>query len=111
MPTEAATDFDLVRDLLAAGMDVMRINCAHDDGRKCGRQWRIIYVVPSANWAGNARFRLTWAAAKLGPASCESGGRLLRIKPKRDRRGVAIAPAQVWLTPIEEPRPLPARYR
>jgi pyruvate kinase len=29
-PTEAATDYELIRDLLAAGMDCMRINCAHD---------------------------------------------------------------------------------
>ena len=31
MPSEAADDYSLVRDLLAGGMDVMRINCAHDD--------------------------------------------------------------------------------
>ena len=31
MPTEAATDPGLVRDLLVAGMDCARINCAHDD--------------------------------------------------------------------------------
>ena len=30
MPSEAATDAQLVHDLLEAGMDVMRINCAHD---------------------------------------------------------------------------------
>lgn len=30
MPSEAASDFELVRDLLQAGMAVMRINCAHD---------------------------------------------------------------------------------
>ena len=30
MPAEAASDYVLVRDLLAAGMDCMRINCAHD---------------------------------------------------------------------------------
>lgn len=30
MPFEAATDYGLVRDLVAAGMDVMRINCSHD---------------------------------------------------------------------------------
>jgi pyruvate kinase len=30
MPTEASTDYPLVRDLLAAGMDCIRINCAHD---------------------------------------------------------------------------------
>lgn len=31
MPSEASWDYLLVRNLLAAGMDVMRINCAHDD--------------------------------------------------------------------------------
>jgi pyruvate kinase len=30
MPTQAATDPDLVREMLAAGMNGMRINCAHD---------------------------------------------------------------------------------
>lgn len=30
MPTEAAADYELVKDLLKAGMKVMRINCAHD---------------------------------------------------------------------------------
>jgi pyruvate kinase len=31
MPTEAASDFALVDNLIAAGMDTARINCAHDD--------------------------------------------------------------------------------
>jgi ceramide glucosyltransferase len=31
MPSEAAEDYLLVRDLLAQGMDCMRINCAHDE--------------------------------------------------------------------------------
>ena len=30
MPSEAATDAGLVREMLVAGMDCMRINCAHD---------------------------------------------------------------------------------
>jgi pyruvate kinase len=30
MPSEAADDYDLVRDLLLRGMDCIRINCAHD---------------------------------------------------------------------------------
>ena len=30
MPAEAATDAGLVREMLVAGMDCMRINCAHD---------------------------------------------------------------------------------
>ncbi|MGH2983015.1 MAG: pyruvate kinase [Solirubrobacterales bacterium] len=31
LPSEAASDFALVRELSAAGMDIARINCAHDD--------------------------------------------------------------------------------
>lgn len=31
LPSEAAEDLELVRELSAAGMDVARINCAHDD--------------------------------------------------------------------------------
>lgn len=31
MPTSAADDYALVHDLLAGGMDCMRINCAHDN--------------------------------------------------------------------------------
>src|SRR5699024_4370289 len=31
MPNEAATDQDLVDQMVKAGLDVARINCAHDD--------------------------------------------------------------------------------
>ena len=31
VPSEAAHEYALVRDLLLQGMDCMRINCAHDD--------------------------------------------------------------------------------
>jgi pyruvate kinase len=31
MPTEAAADYQIVHDLIASGMNVVRINCAHDD--------------------------------------------------------------------------------
>ena len=30
MPSEAANDYELVRDLVIEGMNCMRINCAHD---------------------------------------------------------------------------------
>jgi pyruvate kinase len=32
LPTEAAHDYELVRRLVSRGMDIARINCAHDDG-------------------------------------------------------------------------------
>ncbi len=31
MPSEASEDYELLRDLIRAGMDIARINCSHDD--------------------------------------------------------------------------------
>lgn len=37
MPTEAADDYGMMRDLVNAGMNLIRINCAHDDESVWGR--------------------------------------------------------------------------
>lgn len=103
MPTAAATDPTLVRDLLAAGMDVMRINCAHDGPevwaamvnnlrraqRELGRECKI-----QADLGG----------PKLRTGSLQASGRIVRVKPQRDVRGQAVTPALLWLTPAEAPQ-------
>jgi pyruvate kinase len=103
MPSEAATDPALVRDLLAAGMDVMRINCAHDSPgawaamvnnlrraqRELGRSCKILTDL---------------GGPKLRTGAIQSTGRILRIKATRDVRGRVVTSAQVWLTPAEIPQ-------
>ena len=37
MPSEAGDSWELVRSLVEAGMDVMRVNCAHDSESAWGR--------------------------------------------------------------------------
>jgi pyruvate kinase len=106
MPTEAATNPRLAHDLLAAGMDVMRINCAHDDPevwagmvdnlrraqRELGRECKI---------------QTDLGGPKLRTGALQSAGRILRIRPRRDIRGAVVAPARVWLTPTEIPQSAP----
>jgi len=41
MSADAADDYVAVRDLLAHGMDCMRINCAHDTPEGRGEWWSI----------------------------------------------------------------------
>ena len=103
MPSEAATDPALVRDLLAAGMDVMRINCARDSPdawadmvnnlrraqRELGRSCKILTDL---------------GGPKLRTGAIQSERRILRIKPTRDVRGRVVTPAHVWLTPAEIPQ-------
>jgi pyruvate kinase len=107
MPAQAAADYALVRDLLAGGMDCMRINCAHDG--------------PEA-WAGMVK-NLRRARRELGrpcvvlmdlpgprvrTGEIEPGPRVVKIRPVRDDLGRVLRPARVWLTAAEAPVPAPA---
>jgi pyruvate kinase len=103
MPSEAATDPSLVRELLAAGMDVMRINCAHDNPDA----WAA--MVNNLRWAQHelgrsCKILTDLAGPKLRTGAIQSEGRIFRIKPARDVRGRVVTPAQVWLTPAEIPQ-------
>lgn len=112
MPSEAATDFALVRDLLASGMNCMRINCAHDGPA----EWQQM-----VNHLRRAERELDASCAVLmdipGPrlrtGPIEPGPQMLKIKPQRDELGWVVKPADVWLTPTEAPEepPVPADAR
>ncbi len=108
MPGEAATHPELVRDLLRAGMDVMRINCAHDDPDA----WRA--MVNNLRRAEREVGRGCRVQADLGGPKLRTGpltatGRLLKIRPRRDFLGRVLAPALVWLTPADAPEDSPER--
>lgn len=106
MPTQAATDPRLVRDLLSSGMDVMRINCAHDDPdawramirnlrqaeRTVGRSCKVYADLPGP---------------KLRTGALTTGERVLKLKVERDARGAALRPQRVWLTPSDGPEAAP----
>jgi len=52
MPSEAATDNDLVRDLVLHGIDCMRINCAHS-ANTIGAPSRAASFLPEASPFGS----------------------------------------------------------
>jgi pyruvate kinase len=103
MPSEAADDYGLVRDLLAAGMDVMRINCAHDDEVRWAR---MIGHLRRAEKALGRRCKVLMdlAGPKLRTGPVAPGPAVVRVRPQRDAYGVVSAPARVWLTAEEHPR-------
>ncbi len=96
MPTEAATHPDLVNDLVAAGMNVMRINCAHDHASA----WRA--MVDNQRAASKAlglpcKVQADLAGPKLRTGPIQSSGCLAKLKPRRDIYGVVLEPCRVWL--------------
>jgi len=94
MPSEAASDPRLIRSLVEAGMDIVRINCAHDHPaawqamighvraaeREFGRR-----IVVAADLAG--------PKLRTGPAAATIG--VVKLKPHRGARGEVIAPCTV----------------
>ena len=104
MPSEAAVNYSLVRDMVAAGMDCMRINCAHDSEpawlamienlrraeKEVGRKCRIMMDI---------------AGPKIRTGRLTPGPRVMRIKPERDAFGRVTRPAAMYLTADGEARP------
>jgi pyruvate kinase len=108
MPPEAARDFTLVRDLVASGMDCMRINCAHDDRDAWSGMLR--HLTRAKTETGRrCRVLMDLAGPKLRTGPIEPGPAVIRWRPQRDVCGRVVKPARIWFTPRE--RPSPARER
>ncbi|HSG97996.1 MAG TPA: pyruvate kinase [Woeseiaceae bacterium] len=98
LPTEAADNRVLVEEMLAAGMNLARINCAHDDEVV----WRrMIDNVRSAAVDADTECRIVMdlAGPKLRTGELEPGPRVIHIRPKRDPMGRVIAPRRIRLIP------------
>ena len=106
MPSEAATDYALVRNLLAAGMDVMRINAAHDDAQAWLGMVNNLHRA-ERELGRTAKIYADLAGPKLRTGEIEPLGHILKIRPKRDRRGHVVETARIWLTPSDEPELAP----
>jgi pyruvate kinase len=96
LPSEAATDPDIVLGMIERGMDLARINCAHDTPEA----WRqMIGNIRAAEEATGKRCLVSMdlAGPKLRTGPIRPGPRVLRIKPTRNEIGAVTAPARVWL--------------
>jgi pyruvate kinase len=106
MSTDAATDYDLVRDLVRNGMDCMRINCAHDNAELWLGMIRNLQKAREET-GRNCRILMDIAGPKLRTGAIEPGPKVIKCRPKRDIYGRVVAPARMWLTPSDNPDPAP----
>lgn len=93
-------------DIVAAEMDIARINCAHDDAVAWSRM--IANVRAAAARAGRAvavSMDLPGPKLRTGPIAC--GPAVGRARVTRSETGHVVAPARIWLTSASNPAPAP----
>ena len=98
MPSEAADDYLLVRELLAHGMDCMRINCAHDDPPAWARMVAHLQRA-KRELARECRVLMDLAGPKLRTGALEPGPQVVEWHPRRGVTGEVTSKALIWLTP------------
>jgi pyruvate kinase len=106
MPSAAADDPQLIRELLGAGMNLMRINCAHDGPAA----WlaMIAHLRQAERELGvHCRVLADLAGPKLRTGPIEGAEPVMKIRPRRDVRGRVLDPARVWFTPLDAVEPAP----
>ena len=97
MPSEAADDPTLIRDLLARGMDLMRVNCAHDGPEVwLGMLKNLRQAEKELDKTCRVAFDLGGPKLRTGPIM--PGPEVVRWRPTRNQRGQVVTPATVMLT-------------
>lgn len=104
LPTEAATDPELVQGFVDAGMEVARINCAHDD--EPAWQAMIDHVHAAAAEAGReVKVSMDLAGPKVRTGEIEDGPAVNRTRVTRTQAGEVTSPAKLWLSPAGQAAP------
>lgn len=96
LPSEAAADASIAAALVEAGMDVARINCAHDEAPA----WEAMasHVRAAALAAGRpVRILMDLGGPKLRTGPIAPSPPILKIQPRRDERGAVVVPARLGL--------------
>jgi len=98
LPLEASSDDSLVSEMVAAGMNVARINCAHGDAS----DWAaMIDKVSSASKESGTTCKVVMdlAGPKIRTGDLRPGPRVFHIKPRRDPLGRVVAPRRIRFIP------------
>lgn len=106
MPAEAADHPELVATFVQAGMDVARINCAHDGPAAWERM--IGHIRAAADTAGRkVLVSMDLAGPKLRTGPISAGPAVGRARVRRDDTGRLTSPARLWLVSSDRPIPPP----
>ena len=96
LPTAAASDFSVARELVEAGMDIARINCAHD----LPHDWSAMaaHVRRAAKASGRTvRILMDLGGPKIRTGEVAPRPAVLRMRPQRDEYGRPYRPYRLGI--------------
>ncbi|MDX1685649.1 MAG: pyruvate kinase [Saprospiraceae bacterium] len=106
LPTEAATEYELVEDLLKHGMNCARINCAHDSKEVWSRI--IDNVRKASNTLGKpCKIFMDIAGPKLRTGRIPPSPMVIKVRPVRSATGVVQNAAEIILYNKDRPEVIP----
>ncbi len=105
MPSEAAENFEMVREMVQNGMNCARINCAHDSPMVWERIVRNVRRA-SEEIGAPVKIAMDLAGPKIRTGAIATGPKIKKVKPVRDDVGNTIDPADLVLVPtVDENAP------
>ena len=107
IPSEAADDYSLIKKMLVHGMDCARINCAHDAPETWSRMIEQINLARRET-GRHCRILMDLGGPKLRTGDIAHGEAVLKWKPRRDKLGNVVEPAQIWIHSEDDASPCPA---
>jgi pyruvate kinase len=96
MPSQVADDYQLVRGLVSGGMNVMRINCAHD-GPVQWKRMRANLRRACRETGLRCKLMMDLAGPKLRTGPMEPGDGVVKLSPRRNLRGEVLGNASLLL--------------
>ncbi|ALC06977.1 pyruvate kinase [Corynebacterium deserti GIMN1.010] len=113
LPAEAATDIELVRGFAKSGMDLARINCAHDDETVWKQMIDNVHTV-AEEVGREIRVSMDLAGPKVRTGAIAPGPEVGRARVTRSETGKVLTRAKLWITArgaehIPVPENLPGR--
>jgi pyruvate kinase len=92
--SETAVDYGLVRHLVDAGMDVARINCAHDNATAWHKMAQFVRRAAKASQR-DVKILMDLGGPKIRTGAIEPGPKVMKRKPTRDAFGNALIPSRI----------------
>lgn len=101
MPAEAAENLKLITQMMRAGMNVARINCAHDSPKV----WKSIIDnihIASKELGSPCVISMDLGGPKIRTGAIEQGPQIRKIRPRKSVRGKIVKAARIWMGPTNE---------